>query len=89
MSEKRFQEYTRLEKAWRYRWYLLIPFQWVYYMTIGKFKVIDDKSHEEFTLEARHLKKVLVGLAQSRMKWYWTQDEVFGKTKKGNPMGSL
>jgi len=85
MSEKRFQECNRLEKAWRYRWYLLIPFQWVYYMTIGKFKVIDDKSHEEFILKDVPLKKVLIGLAQSRMEWYWTDEEVFDKIKKGNP----
>ena len=85
MSEKRFQECNRLEKAWRYRWYLLIPFQWVYYMTIGKFKVIDDESHEEFILKALPLKKVLIGLAQNRMRWYWTYEEVLDKIKKGNP----
>ena len=85
MSNKRFQECGKLEKAWRYRWYLLIPFQWVYYMTIGKFKVIDDKSHEEFILKALPLKEVLIGLAQSRMRWYWTSEEVFDKIKKGNP----
>jgi len=84
MSNKRFQECGKLEKAWRYRWYLLIPFQWVYYMTIGKFKVIDDKSREEFSLNALPLKKVLIGLAQSRMRWYWTHKEVFDKIKKGN-----
>jgi hypothetical protein len=54
-------------------------------MTIGKFKVIDDRSHEMFILKDVPLKKFLIGLAQSRMKWYWTSEEVFDKIKKGNP----
>lgn len=59
----RFQECGKIEQIWRYRWYLGIPFEAVYNYVRG---VKDFKLHW----------KLAVGLAQSRMKWYYTSEEV-------------
>ncbi len=66
---KRFQECSGIVKLWRYRWYLLIPFKWVYY------KLRDN------SINNRLLWRLLVGTAQIKMHWYYTSEEVFEKLK--------
>ena len=84
---KRFQECNRIVKIWRYRWYLLIPFKyiWFNYITpfkIGKDEIVDGKCvhTDEFYVEkGKNLWRILIGLAQGNMKWYYTSEEVFGR----------
>ena len=89
MSDKRFQECNLIEKGWRYRWYLLIPFQYVWYMCIKSFVVIETEFDEEkghvidtneiYNPRGKNLWRILIGSAQSKMKWYYTSEEVFGR----------
>lgn len=58
-----FQDCNKLIQLWRYRWYLLIPFETIYYFV---------KSKENIRL----LWKLSMGLAQSRMRWFYTFDSV-------------
>lgn len=91
MREKRFQDCNKLVKIWRYRWYLLIPFKYVWFMYIKQFVVreteIDvENGHmvdtgEIYNPRGKTLWRLLVGLAQGKMKWYYTSEEVFGKFK--------
>ena len=89
MSKKRFQDCNKIVQIWRYRWYLAIPFQYLWYMYIKSFVVIetgydDDKGHivdtdREWNPKGRELWSLLIGIAQGKMKWYYTSEEVFGK----------
>lgn len=91
MTEKRFQECNWLEKLWRYRWYLLIPFQYVWYMYIKPFIVREtdlnessgyiEDTGEVWNPRGKNLWRLLIGMAQSKMKWYYTSEEVLGKFK--------
>ncbi len=92
MSEKRFQECNWLEKVWRYRFYIPIPFKWLYYMYIKPFIVRETVLNEEkgcvedtgqiYNPRGKNLWSILKGTAQSDMKWYWTSEEVFGRLKE-------
>jgi len=73
---KRFQECNWLVKGWRYRHYLYIPFKWVYYQYISSFYITDDETFEDERVGGRMLWKLLIGIAQHDMKWYWTHEEV-------------
>ena len=81
---KRFQECSKIEQIWRYRWYLLIPFQYVYYTYFKPFKVyIDDwegdkivHTNEYDVMKGKMLWKLLKGIAQEKMVWYYTSEEV-------------
>lgn len=83
-KSKRFQECNWLEKLWRYRWYLPIPFQWLYYTASNSFKVYKDKkeggkiihTNEYDIIKGMDLWKLLKGIAQGKMKWYYTWEEV-------------
>ena len=85
--KKRFQECNWLEKVWRYRFYIPIPFQWVYFMYIKPFVVRETALNEEtggiectgevYHPKGQNLWGLLKGSAQSKMLWYWTQEEVF------------
>lgn len=87
---KRFQECNRIEKFWRYRWYILIPFHYIY-LTIKKEKVWeDDYNEEEGTLEPtgrfhysdRKLRwRIAKSNAQMKMNWFYTTEEVFENIK--------
>ena len=63
---KRFQECNRLEKLWRYRWYLLLPYLFIR----AKFRGINKQFNN----------KVQWGLhkseMQGKMKWYYTVNEL-------------
>lgn len=73
---KRFQECNWLVKGWRYRHYLYIPFKWVYYQYISSFYITDDETFEDERVGGCMLWKLLIGIAQHDMKWYWTHEEV-------------
>jgi hypothetical protein len=83
-KRKRFQECNWLEKTWRYRWYLLIPLQWIYYTATSSFKVYKDKKEgkkiihtdEYYVIKGVDLWKLLKGTAQGKMRWYYTWEEV-------------
>jgi hypothetical protein len=87
---KRFQDCNKIERVWRYRWYLLIPFKWFWMnycigMTVG----LDDEDEngnlvhtEDFYIPTgKELWSILIGEAQCNMKWYWTHEEVLQKLK--------
>jgi len=82
---KRFQECNWLEKVWRYRWYLPIPFQWLWFTRIKPFKVGKDEvvdgelvhTDDYDTVNGKLLWSLLVGSAQIEMRWYHTNEEVF------------
>ena len=92
MKNKRFQECNWVEKLWRYRWYILIPFKWVWYMYIKSFVVIGTEINDEsgfvedtdetYNPKGKELWKLLIGIAQGKMNWVWTYEEVFGRIKE-------
>jgi len=91
---KRFQECNWLVKLWRYRWYILIPFKYIWFMYLkplivmetyknDKTNVIEDTG-KVYNPRGKELWGILKGLAQSKMNWYYTSDEVmefFNKSK--------
>lgn len=91
MREKRFQECNILGKTWRYRWYLLLPFQWVWFRWIKPMKVIETEFNEEegyicdtdrrWYPKGRQLWSVLKGSAQCKMNWLYTQEEVMARLR--------
>ena len=73
-KEERYQECNPLEKLWRMRHYLKVPFRFV------KCKM---KMHEDSVVGGnKNLWNILIGTAQCDMKYYWTQEEVMDKLKK-------
>lgn len=66
MSNRRYQECNLLEKIWRIRFYLIIPFKWLWWRIF--------KKKDEIT--SRMYWRILIGSAQIDMKWYYTEDEV-------------
>jgi hypothetical protein len=84
---KRYQECNRLEKLWRCRWYLLLPFKWFWCNYIKPIKIIETKFDENHNLYIRKdeigwtpkgkmLWSILVGTTQTKMNWYYTMEEV-------------
>lgn len=72
---KRFQNQPWYIKLWRFRWYLLIPFEAVYWFLIDEIRQPKDK------LDFKIHWSVAIGLAQHRMKWFYTADEVISQFK--------
>lgn len=83
---KRFQECNWLVKLWRYRWYILIPFKYIWFMYLkplivmetyknDKTNVIEDTG-KVYNPRGKELWGILKGLSQSKMNWYYTSDEV-------------
>jgi hypothetical protein len=87
---KRFQECNIIEKFWRYRWYVAIPFIWLWYSTFGKLKVYRDEYIEGKYVHTNkydvqrgvNLWRLLVGDAEIKMNWTYTMEEVQEKMKK-------
>lgn len=80
---KRFQDCNFIIKLFRLRWYLLIPFKWLFFMYLKPFKVYStDNENNSFNLKGMMLWKMLIGEAQSKMLWYYTSEEVFAKIDK-------
>jgi hypothetical protein len=86
-DRKRYQECNRLIKLWRQRWYLLVPFKYLYHTYIKKIKVYHDKivdleliqTDEYSYITGKELWSLLVGSAQMKMNYYFTTEEVFNK----------
>jgi len=79
VDEKRFQDCSKLEKLWRYRHYLLIPFSFFYSWLYTKmYEFFGDKisCREEWILSARDCWSISIGMAQVKMKWYYEWKEV-------------
>lgn len=64
--DKRFQECNSLEKAWRYRHYIKIPFRWISWRIF----------HRDGDFNGITYWRILIGVAQSEMRWYYTEEEV-------------
>ena len=65
MATKRFQECNWYEKLWRYRFYLAIPFKWIWF--------------KNPYMSGKNLWKLLIGEAQANMNWTYTMEEVMLK----------
>ena len=76
MEVKRFQECNRIEKIYRYRHYLKIPFRWLRWR-IHTWIIKGDKDFNGITYWG-----ILIGIAQSEMRWYYTEDELDAIIKK-------
>ena len=89
---KRFQECNWLVKLWRYRWYIPIPFKWLWFMYIKPFIVLESKQDEEndsivdtgeeYNPRGKNLWRLLIGIAQIPMEWYYTHEEVMKRFKE-------
>lgn len=80
---KRFQECNKIEKIWRYRWYLTMPFIFIYryikglkvYETIHKNNRVIDTGNYHIP-NAKTIWKIILGEIHFKMKWYYTDKEV-------------
>lgn len=77
---KRFQECNKIGKLWRYRWYLLLPFVWLRI----KISTLISKNIEDLNMTNKNIWKLSKGLMQSKMRWYYTMDEVISGLKEGD-----
>ena len=92
MKNKRFQECNWVEKLWRYRYYMSIPFKLVWFVCIKPFIIkgteLNDESGfvedtgEIYNPKGKELWGILIGDAQIKMNWVWTSEEVFGRIKE-------
>ncbi len=73
---KRYQECNILEKIWRRRHYLAIPFIFIYHNYFVSFDVYDDESSIYYIPTGKNLWKLLVGIAHCKMNWVYTMEEV-------------
>ena len=81
---KRYQECNTFIKILRHRWYILIPFKWVYHMAIENIKIHKDEIIDDVICDTgefdypdyKLLWSILIGEAQGKMNWYYTMDEV-------------
>lgn len=62
-NKKRFQECNIFEKIIRYRWYILLPFLFLFEFLF-------------FKNSSKLLWSLLVSEMQLKMHWYYTSDEV-------------
>lgn len=95
-KEVRYQDCNRLVKLWRLRFYLIVPIQFLFYNYIKEFRVYRDElidneivhTDEYDVMRGKNLYGLLIGIAQGKMNWYYTMEEVkekiekkFGRTK--------
>ena len=95
MEEKRFQDCNWLVKLWRYRFYIPVPFKYLWFMYFKSFDVIETEFDEDegcikdtgetYNPRGKNLWSLLIGTVQMDMKWYYTNDEVFGRLKDRFP----
>jgi hypothetical protein len=79
---KRFQQCNKIVKLWRYRWYLLIPFKWLWHSYCFPLPVTDDETLISVNLKGKMLWSILIGEAQIKMEWYHTHEEVLESLHK-------
>jgi hypothetical protein len=85
---KRFQECNKIEKLWRYRWYLTIPFLVLFYL-IFPLRVYEDEEvdgklvhTDNYTVpNLKMLWRICVGTMQIKMNWTYTMEEVMDNLK--------
>lgn len=86
---KRFQECNKIEKVWRYRWYLALPFlylwnKWYMGPIPGTYWDEFQQKHietEPIYPDGKLVWKLTVGEVQMKMNWHYTSDEVFDRIK--------
>lgn len=89
-KEVRYQDCNRLVKLWRLRFYLIVPMQFLFYNYIKEFRVyrdelIDDEivhTDEYDVMRGKNLYRLLLGIAQGKMNWTYTMEEVKEKLEK-------
>jgi hypothetical protein len=56
----RYQDSNRLIQIWRLRWYILVPFKWLWYKYLRPFKVyhVDIETGEEPYIEVEHIEAI-------------------------------
>ena len=75
-KSQRFQNQTWYVKLWRFRFYLLIPFQTV--MIFFNSLIYEEKEHR---VSFRNCWSLSIGLAQVEMNWTYDWDEVKASLK--------
>jgi hypothetical protein len=82
-ATKRFQECNKIEKLWRYRWYLTIPFVAFYSWFRCQFEDFEDENLDwtEWNLHW----SLAISFAQMKMEWYHTHTEVETRFKNSYP----
>ena len=73
---KRFQECNWLVKLWRYRFYMLLPFLWVWEVYLKPNKQPINMWHYKET-RGKFIWRMLLGETQLKMGWWYTSEEVF------------
>lgn len=73
---KRFQDSNWLVKLWRYRFYLAIPFIYFWRQYIISLKVVEVPDNTYYKPKGKNLWRLLIGDAQIKMKYYYTDEEV-------------
>lgn len=73
---KRYQECNILEKIWRRRHYLALPFLYIYHNHLVAFMVYNDESEDYYIVIGKNLWSLLVGIADCKMNWVYTMEEV-------------
>lgn len=89
-KEVRYQDCNRLVKLWRLRFYLIVPIQFLFYNYIREFRVyrdelIDDEivhTDKYDVMRGKNLYGLLIGIAQGKMNWTYTMEEVKEKIEK-------
>ena len=69
-NQKRYQDCSKLEKFWRWRWYIILPFfvlsRWI--MGLLSFSKYRDSLKECY--------QISIGDIEFKMGWYYTFEEV-------------
>jgi hypothetical protein len=78
---KRYQECNSIEKIYRRRHYVSVPFLFIYHQYIKPFKVINDSDGSVYNPKGKNLWKILIGTTHCKMNWVYTMDEVFDRLK--------
>lgn len=89
--KKIFQECNWLLKMWRFRFYILIPFQYIWHYYLKKINFIETRINSRLGIRKdteniynpnkKELLSILIGKAQNKMGWIWTSEEVLNKIK--------
>jgi len=72
---KRFQELSLLRRLPRYRWYATVPF------VFGKAKLRSLRLRPEERTPNGALWSIAIGLAQAKMGWLYTHEEVIERLR--------
>ena len=87
---KRFQKCNIIEKIWRCRWFLLLPFQWAWYSWIKPFKVYQDDiingklvaTDKYEIMTNKNLWGLLISDIQIRMEWVYTHEDIMAEVNQ-------